>query len=73
MTVPKGHHGSAGIVPTFLRGDEVHILHRFAEAHGLLDQQAATVLLRAALHAWDGGVIEAVPKVADTETPGPVR
>lgn len=66
MTVPKGHHGSAGVVPTFLRGDEVHILHRFAEAHGLLDQQAATVLLRAALHAWDGGIIEAAIKPSDS-------
>lgn len=55
---PKGHHGSAGIVPVFLKGEDVHRLHRFATSHGIeTDQAAASLIMRDILRAWDAGKI----------------
>lgn len=54
--VPKGHHGSAGIVPVFLAGEDVWRLHRFSTTHKVeTEQLAAALLLRGVLRAWDAG------------------
>lgn len=57
--VPKGHHGSAGIVPVFLLGEDVYRLHQFAVKHKIeTDQAAASLIMRDILRAWDAGKID---------------
>lgn len=56
--IPKGHHGSAGVVPVLLSGTDVYRLHQWAEKHKMADQVAATVLLRGVLSALENGQIE---------------
>lgn len=56
--IPKGHHGNAGVVPVLLSGNDVWRLHRWAEEHNMLDQVAATVLLRGVLSALENGELE---------------
>lgn len=56
--IPKGHHGTAGIVPVFLVGEDVFRLHKFATKHKIeTDQAAASILMRDVLRAWDKGLI----------------
>lgn len=56
---PKGHHGSAGIVPVFLAGEDVFRLHKFATKHKIeTDQAAASLIMRDILRAWDAGKID---------------
>lgn len=53
---PKGHHGTSGIIPVFLIGEDVHRLHQFAIKHGIeTDQLAASLLMRSILRAWTDG------------------
>ena len=49
----KGHHGAAGIVPVFLNGHDVGRLHRVAQHFGMVDQDAAAAVMRAALAEWE--------------------
>lgn len=56
-TPPKGHHGFPGIVPCFIEAQEVYDLHRFAQAHDMIDQQAAAYLLTQIIRLWADGQI----------------
>lgn len=56
-TPPKGHHGYPGIVPCYLAAQQVYDLHRFAQKHGMVDQQAAAYLLTEIIRLWADGQI----------------
>lgn len=43
--IPKGHMGSAGIVPVQLNARHVWLLHLYAEQDGLLVQDAAVQIV----------------------------
>ena len=53
MTAPKGHMGTAGIIPVFLDGTDVWTLHRYANHLGIPTQDAAAILLTTALDQWN--------------------
>lgn len=52
MTAPKGHMGTAGIIPVFLTGDDIWTLHRIATLEQYTTQEVAENLLHVALTVW---------------------
>lgn len=50
--IPKGHMGSAGVVPVFLSAPYVWVLHRYAHHENYLAQEAAEQILEEFLYRY---------------------